>query len=141
MHGILVKIEILDFSMTKSKMNTYKIVVVGDEAIGKTTLVAILAGTPVPVNYTPTLGVEVDPTRCLDSIFNLWDCAGNPAFGGLREGYWCEAQGMIVVHRGVISQTSRNKAEVFRAMNPRAPIIDVNKTLVLNREAILGNFI
>lgn len=122
-------------------MNTYKIVIVGDEAIGKTTLTNILAEMPQMPNYAPTLGVEVHPARCHNSLFNLWDCAGNPAFGGLGAGYWNEAHGMIVVHRGEISEASMRKVEVFQAMNPNAQVIFVNKMLMINRKIIFANFI
>lgn len=122
-------------------MNTYKIVIVGDEAVGKTTLTNFLAEMPIPNNYAATLGVEVHPARCYDAIFNLWDCAGKPAFGGLGEGYWQQSHGMIVVHHRILSQTSRNKIDIFRAMNPLARVIEVNITIPYNREVILSNFI
>jgi hypothetical protein len=93
------------------------------------------------VNYEPTLGVEVTPARCHNSIFNLWDCAGNPAFGGLGAGYWNEAHGMIVVHRGVISEASGNKMMIFQAMNPHGRVLAIDSTGPVNRQQVLNYFI
>lgn len=121
-------------------MNTYKIVIVGDEGLGKTNLTAMLAEMPLMPNYQATLGVEVHPTRFNYAIFNLWDCAGKPAFSGLGAGYWLQSHGMIVVHQGDISETSIQKMQVFQAMNPAAKILAVNVTHIINRDNILNYF-
>ncbi len=44
-----------------------------------------------------TLGVEVHPVKRGDDRYNIWDCAGSEKFVGLRDGYWMQAQGAIIM--------------------------------------------
>lgn len=81
-------------------MPTYKILLIGDEQSGKTSLLRRIITNSFDVNYVPTLGVEVHPYRIgtpLDTkaIFNFWDCAGDERFVGLGRGYYKGAQGVI----------------------------------------------
>lgn len=80
---------------------TFKCVLVGDGGVGKTTFInKHMTGKFVPV-YDPTLGVEVHPLVFDTSVghirFNVWDTAGQEKFGGLREGYYIQAQCAIVM--------------------------------------------
>lgn len=84
-------------------MNQFKIVVLGDGEVGKTTWAHRLLTRGEFLNeYVPTLGVEVHPLRYRingeDPIgFNIWDCAGVERFGGLRDGYYIQAKGAILM--------------------------------------------
>lgn len=78
-------------------MNTQKIVLIGDGQVGKTTFVNMLMEKHYSINYKATLGVEVHPIRRGDKCYNIWDCAGQEKFGGLRDGYFIQAQGAIVM--------------------------------------------
>jgi GTPase SAR1 family protein len=50
--------------------------------------------------YIPTLGVEVHPlvvnTNHGRMRLNVWDCAGLERYGGLRDGYYIQADGAMV---------------------------------------------
>ena len=50
--------------------------------------------------FTPTIGVEVHPYRTENKVFNLWDCAGKEKFGGLRDGYYIQADVALIFHGG-----------------------------------------
>ena len=78
----------------------YKIVLVGCGGTGKTSFIKQLFFNQFETSYIPTLGVEVYPlkfeTTDGDFIqFNVWDTAGQDKFGGLRDGYYIEADGCI----------------------------------------------
>ena len=75
--------------------NTYKICLLGDGGVGKTTFVKRHMLHTFEKKYVATLGVEVDPVRKEGVIFNLWDCAGQEKFGGLRDGYYVQSQGAM----------------------------------------------
>ena len=70
---------------------TFKLVLVGDGGVGKTTFVKRHLTGEFEKKYVATLGVEVHPlefsTNLGQIIFNVWDTAGQEKFGGLRDGY------------------------------------------------------
>lgn len=69
----------------------------GGARTGKTRAACMMLTNPDPLSfhpteYIPTLGAEVHPlilrtTNGKVYHINLWDCAGDPRFGGLGEGY------------------------------------------------------
>lgn len=83
-------------------METKKVVLVGDAHVGKTTLLQRVMIGNYDTRYVATLGVEVHPIVHQHPIgvfrrFNVWDCAGDPRFGGLGDGYYIQAQIAIVM--------------------------------------------
>jgi len=75
---------------------TFKIILVGDGGVGKSTFVKRHSTGEFEKKYKATLGVEVTPLRFNTNMgpitFNCWDCAGQEKFGGLRDGYYIMAQ-------------------------------------------------
>lgn len=78
----------------------FKLVLVGDGGVGKTTFVKRHLTGEFEKKYIATLGVEVHPMPFFTSkgqiLFNVWDTAGQEKLGGLRDGYY------IGGHCGVI---------------------------------------
>lgn len=84
-------------------MTSYKVLLAGDGGVGKTTFVRRCKD---PHNrerrYISTIGVEVHP---IDMTFpdgneftcKLWDLAGQEKFGGLRDGYFVNADAAIIM--------------------------------------------
>jgi GTP-binding nuclear protein Ran len=70
----------------------FKLVLVGDGGVGKTTFVKRHLTGEFEKKYIATLGVEVHPMPFHTSkgliLFNVWDTAGQEKLGGLREGYY-----------------------------------------------------
>ena len=79
----------------------YKIVLVGDGRVGKTTWVKKLSEGYFDTKYVATLGVEVSPikvnTNRGEMTFNIWNCAGQDKYGGFRDGYYKLSTGAIVM--------------------------------------------
>jgi len=79
----------------------FKLVLVGDGGVGKTTLVKRHLTGEFEKKYIPTLGVEVNPLKFVTQfgplIFNVWDTAGQEKFGGLRDGYYIKGQCAIIM--------------------------------------------
>ena len=82
--------------------NKFKLILVGDGGVGKTTFVKRHLTGEFEKKYVATLGVEV---RCLDFHtnrgvlkFNCWDTAGQEKFGGLRDGYYIKGQCAIIMY-------------------------------------------
>jgi GTP-binding nuclear protein Ran len=74
-------------------MNNYKLILVGDGGIGKTTYVKRLLGLDFEKKYVPTLGVETKKYK----NFTIWDTAGMEKFSGLKDGYYIGAHCAIIM--------------------------------------------
>lgn len=78
---------------------TYKVVLVGDGSVGKTTFIMRHLTGDYIRTYVPTLGVEVHPLTFSTNYgpirFNVWDTAGQEKFRGLGEGYYIQAEGCL----------------------------------------------
>lgn len=79
----------------------FKLIMVGDGAVGKTTFVKRHVTGEFERKYIPTLGVDVHPlvfhTNFGKLIFNVWDTAGQEKFGGLRDGYYIKGDCAILM--------------------------------------------
>ncbi|ELR12911.1 GTPbinding protein [Acanthamoeba castellanii str. Neff] len=81
---------------------SFKVVLVGDNSTGKTTLVKRrVTGELERKYYIPTLGTEVQPlafdTTRGKVILNIWDSVGGEKPGLLREGHYIGADAAIIL--------------------------------------------
>lgn len=76
---------------------TYKLCLIGDGGVGKTTWVNKLLTRDFDPRYVSTLGVDVHTITLGNMLFNVWDCAGQEKFGGLRGGHYLGSQCAIVM--------------------------------------------
>eukprot|EP01067_Filipodium_phascolosomae_P002274 Filipodium_phascolosomae@DN2349_c0_g1_i1.p1 len=90
----------------------FKLVLVGDGAVGKTTLVKRHLTGEFEKKYIATLGVEVHPLVFTTNFgpvrFNVWDTAGQEKFGGLRDGYYIQGECAIIMFDVTSRITYRN---------------------------------
>jgi len=79
----------------------FKLILVGDGGVGKTTFVKRHRTGEFEKKYVATMGVEVHPlpfyTNLGAVIFACWDTAGQEKFGGLRDGYYIGGQAAIIM--------------------------------------------
>ncbi|KAL0623003.1 GTP-binding nuclear protein Ran [Plecturocebus cupreus] len=79
----------------------FKLELVGDGGTGKTTFVKRHLTGEFQKKYVATLGVEVHSlvfhTNRGPIKFNVWDTTGQEKFGGLRDGYYIQAQCAIIM--------------------------------------------
>ena len=119
-----------------------KLVLVGDGGVGKTTFVKRHQTGEFEKKYIPTLGVQVSQlsfqTTRGELLFNIWDTAGQERFGGLREGYYLEAQCAIIMFDVTSPTTYKNVPTWHRDLTrvcPNIPIVLVgNKIDVRDRK-------
>mmetsp|Transcript_18264 Transcript_18264/g.28371 ORF Transcript_18264/g.28371 Transcript_18264/m.28371 type:complete len:212 (-) Transcript_18264:5635-6270(-) len=83
------------------KESIFKLILVGDGGVGKTTFVKRHLTGEFEKKYIATLGVEVHPLKFHTNrgmvVFNIWDTAGQEKFGGLRDGYYIQGQAAIIM--------------------------------------------
>lgn len=79
---------------------SYKIVLLGDGGVGKSTWIRKWISGEFEKKYIATLGVEVHPLRFKTNHgyikLDFWDVAGQEKFGGLCDGYYISADAAIV---------------------------------------------
>ena len=72
-------------------MPTFKLVLVGDGGVGKTTFVKRHKTGEFEKKYVATVGAEVHKMDFTTDrgpiVFNVWDTAGQEKYAGLRDGY------------------------------------------------------
>ena len=87
--------------MESTAVPEFKLVLVGDGGVGKTTFVKRHATGEFEKQYNATIGVEVRPMPFFTSKgqikFNVWDTAGQEKLGGLRDGYYIGGQCGIIM--------------------------------------------
>ncbi|UCD02045.1 MAG: GTP-binding protein [Promethearchaeota archaeon] len=85
----------------------FKIIVIGDPSVGKTSLLTNFCGDKFEYEYIPTVGVNItkEPVTIKDDMgkditvnLMIWDIAGQPQFYMLHRPYFNGADGMILVY-------------------------------------------
>ncbi|MFX0113336.1 MAG: GTP-binding protein [Candidatus Hodarchaeota archaeon] len=83
------------------KTLVYKITVIGDGAVGKTSLCARYMGKGFQKDYLGTIGAQVSVKEVKFEKktfkFQIWDIAGQPSWGTLRDPYFNGAAGTLAV--------------------------------------------
>eukprot|EP00287_Rhodomonas_sp_CCMP768_P028553 CAMPEP_0202829698 /NCGR_PEP_ID=MMETSP1389-20130828/15685_1 /ASSEMBLY_ACC=CAM_ASM_000865 /TAXON_ID=302021 /ORGANISM="Rhodomonas sp., Strain CCMP768" /LENGTH=213 /DNA_ID=CAMNT_0049503281 /DNA_START=74 /DNA_END=715 /DNA_ORIENTATION=+ len=119
----------------------FKVVLVGDGGVGKTTYVKRHLSGEFEKKYVATIGVEVHPllfhTNRGPIIFNVWDTAGQEKFGGLRDGYYIQANCAIVMFDVTSGSTYKNVPnwyrDIIRVCGNVPTVLTGNKVDVKNR--------
>ncbi len=99
----------------------FKIIVVGDPAVGKTTLILRYVDRAFKKLYVPTIGVQTstklvtlqDPQEAYIELI-IWDIAGQEKFNQLRKMFYSGADGVIFVFDVTNKQTFVNTASWFK---------------------------
>ena len=90
----------------------YKIIVIGDPSVGKTSLLDNFSSKKFKTQYIPTVGVNIvkEQVELDDGIVNLmiWDIAGQPQFYMLHRPYFNGADGMMLAFDITRSSTFSN---------------------------------
>ncbi|MFD9902714.1 GTP-binding protein [Streptomyces sp. NPDC059063] len=126
----------------------YKVVLVGDGEVGKTTYVkALLSGGEFESQYVPTDAAAVYPLKLTtshgDIVLNVWDSAGQEKYAGLRDALYIGAQGILFMFDVTRSVTYKNIPSWHRdaervALNAPGVLV-ANKIDVADREVKTGN--
>ena len=87
--------------MSTASTPEFKLVLVGDGGVGKTTFVKRHLTGEFEKKYVATMGAEVHPLSFTTNYgaikFNVWDTAGQEKFAGLRDGYYIGGQAAIIM--------------------------------------------
>ena len=87
----------------KKPMYNYKISVIGDPGVGKTTLLLKYVDQAFRKLYIPTIGVQVS-SKNVELVTNevtkltIWDIAGQKMFGNIRKRFYMGSMGVILIY-------------------------------------------
>ncbi|MFB0562112.1 MAG: GTP-binding protein [Candidatus Lokiarchaeia archaeon] len=86
---------------TSNKIHVLKIVVVGEGAVGKTSLVKTYSENSFNDNYLPTIGANFASKKLTvdgkEITYQIWDLGGQPQFNIVRQNFYRGARGAIYV--------------------------------------------
>lgn len=98
----------------------YKIVVLGDPRVGKTSLIIRYVDDKFEVNYKATLGFDISIKKVTNTTgeysLAIWDIAGQEQFTSLRTTYLDGAQGAILVYDVTDPNTFKNLNMWYEAL-------------------------
>lgn len=119
----------------------FKIVLVGDGGVGKTTYLNQLLFEEFRQEYRPTMGAEVLPVVINTTMgkiqLNIWDCAGQEQFCGLKDGYYLQADGGIIMvddRKISLNRVAQNARDIRRMATDAPVVMVVNKMEVLDHK-------
>jgi len=96
----------------------FKLLLVGDGGVGKTTFVKRHLTGEFEKKYIATSGVEVTPMTFFTNHgpirFQIWDTAGQEKLGGLREGYYIGGHCAIIMFDVTSRVTYKNVPKWFK---------------------------
>lgn len=134
-------------SSSGGKPPLYKLVLLGNSGVGKTSLVARLTNPDRPLNHdiSATMGIEFD-TQMLDTPqgkvkAQIWDTAGQERFARvLLPTYFRKAKGVILVYDITNAKSFENLADRWMTqLNDHAASDDLAKLLVGNKSDLSAN--
>lgn len=123
----------------------YKAVLIGDGAVGKTSIRRNYLGEDFIEGHLATIGVDLATKKVIfgENVvkFIIWDLAGQPTFEKVRGHYYHGCNGIVLVYsvvdRDSFDNASKWLVEAFKNMGPLPPTVIVGNKIDLRplREA------
>ncbi len=127
---------------------TFKVVLVGDGGVGKTTWITKHLTGEFTQKYVPTFGVEIHPFKFFTAsgqevCFDIWDTAGQHKLAGLRDGYYVGADAIILMFDCQSRLSFLNIAswmkDIYRVCKKDIPIVVCGNKHDLRNSKITGD--
>jgi small GTP-binding protein len=129
--------------MTKTKKITLKIIITGEPAVGKTSLVKKFISGQFSKDYRSSIGTNIYTKKIslekdTDVTLQLWDIAGQERWINMRRSYYSGAKGVIIVgdltRRNTFAQIENFWVPDIKKYCPIAPIV-----LIANKKDLSSN--
>ena len=131
--------------MKISSNHTAKIVLVGDCGVGKTSYIQSLQTEKFEEKYFPTTVPQVSQLvfHTANEIisFDIWDTSGKERFGGLKEEYYHEINGAIIMFDVTSPATYKNVSTWYEDLTqicPEIPILLVGNKIDSHDRVVPG---
>lgn len=104
---------------------------VGEFAVGKTSLTQKFVNNVFSDKYLTTIGVKIDTAIVSETKLIVWDVAGRDSLSPINSSYLVGAAGIVLVADGTRSETVLQLAELWDTVQSR--IGDVPVVVALNK--------
>ncbi|NVM01951.1 MAG: GTP-binding protein [Candidatus Helarchaeota archaeon] len=135
---------------TTDKKLAFKIVVIGDPAVGKTSLIRRFSENKFDTSYLPTIGADfnlkVIELPDAQVIMTVWDIGGHEKFQSIRAFYYSGAHGGIIAFDLTREETFKNvkqwAEDILTGAGEKIPLVlicnksDLTDQIVVNEEDI-----
>ncbi len=132
------------------KKLAFKIVVIGDPAVGKTSLIRRFSENKFDTSYLPTIGADfnlkVIELPDAQVIMTVWDIGGHDRFQSIRSFYYSGAHGGIIAFDLTRKETFDNVkkwvTDILTGAGEKIPLVlmcnksDLTNQIVVNEEEI-----
>jgi small GTP-binding protein len=115
----------------------YKVVMVGDFGVGKTSLIRRFVENSFSEDYLSTIGVSISKKLLPSSTIMLWDIEGHTEFKPIHKQYLLGAKAFMIVadlSREETLSSIKNHIQNCLSVAPKAPIV-----VALNKVDLLDN--
>lgn len=112
-------------------MNKKKICMVGDFAVGKTSLTQKFVNNVFSDKYLTTIGVKIDTAIIEQTKLVVWDIAGRDSLSPINSSYLVGAAGVVLVADGTRPNTIEGLADIWQTVIQR--IGEVPAVMALNK--------
>ncbi len=130
--------------MTETIRYSYKLVVVGDPSVGKTSLIRRYADKKFDASYLPTIGadftikkLEFQEENVIRSItLSIWDMGGHQRFSRIRDHYYLDSSAALIVFDVSRKETFENLKVWFKDINSHCgeiPILILSNKIDLEK--------
>ncbi|MBN1216241.1 MAG: DUF4268 domain-containing protein [Candidatus Lokiarchaeota archaeon] len=143
------KVSTLQKIKIHSKENVYKLILGGEGAVGKTSIVKRFTEGTFRDNYKATIGTSISKKECkfdgFDSLvrFVIWDLAGQPQFKRIRPSYLAESGAGILVFDVSNRESFENIKNWYNEIKKSAPqdifLIIVGNKIDLENERVVSH--
>ncbi|RLI54384.1 MAG: hypothetical protein DRP09_13165 [Candidatus Thorarchaeota archaeon] len=140
---------VIDMRDQDDKSAILKTVLIGDGAVGKTSLRRNYLGEEFIEGHLATIGVDLATKRVLfnQEVIKLiiWDLAGQPTFEKVRGHYYAGCNGIILVYavdnRESFDNASKWLVEAYKNMGPLPPTVIVGNKIDLRTSLDKSRFV
>lgn len=142
MKGELVSTEVpkseaeMKEKMKPRQSYVFKVVIIGDAGVGKTTTTIQFAQSKFNSEYMPTIGVSIVKNEYIfgENLvnFQIWDIAGQPFWKQMRQIYYGGSQGALILYDVTRPPSFQNIRNWFAELNEFLPT-KIPRILVANK--------
>ncbi len=123
----------------KLKTIALKIIVLGDPAVGKSSLIRRHATNKFEENYAPTIGTDfvlkIVKLEDMEITCTIWDIGGHESFMNIRNVYYEGADGAAIVYDVTREETFKN---VRKWYDDFTKVVGIIPTLIIGNKTDLG---
>ena len=115
-------VRVVDPVQTPKQERILKVLLIGDSAVGKSTLLRVASGASFLPDLKSTIGVDFDTVVVHNTCFQIWDTAGQERFRSVAKNFYRGAHVVFFVFDLTRSKTFDEMPSFFAEVIPSTPL-------------------